>query len=243
MQLADLSVFLSPLLLFYECTDSEDAQHSRNLRHGTNIDDEAKSESTAPLSRTPQSLMYARSACNRTGVSQDLFPPHIDISTPCQIHGHSTPSLAKHFQDVQQTHRRVLIQGETLSEYHPYLEKTPLGDDLSCIVLFPIVTGDNLLRAIVVAGLNPRKQYDEDYKLFLQLLQGQITHGVASVRLIQEKLDRGTFAAALTARKNEELRSELEARTNQLQLSEQQFRNVLEKSPAAMSTLNPQYVL
>jgi hypothetical protein len=103
-------------------------------------------------------------------------------------------------------------------------------------VLLPILTGDDVLRAVVITGLNPRKRYDDDYKVFLDLFRSQVTHGVASIRLVQEELRRSQFFAALIKRKNEELQTLLDAKTTELRRTEARFRKVLEVNPAGICT-------
>lgn len=48
-------------------------------------------------------------------------------------------------------------------------------------------------------GTNPRRPYDEDYDLFVQLLGRQLATSVASVVLFEEEIRKGEKAAKMAA--------------------------------------------
>lgn len=102
------------------------------------------------------------------------------------------------------------------------------------------MTLDDNLRAVAIVGLNPRKAFDDDYQIFLDLFKAQVSHGVTSIRLINEEIRRSRFFAALIKRKNEELHTMLEARTVELRASELKFHKMAEISPAGIWTATPE---
>lgn len=101
-----------------------------------------------------------------------------------------------------------------------------------------ITTSDDTVRGICIVGLNPRKAYSEDYQVFLDLFQAQVNHGVTSIRLVGEELRRSRFFAALIKRKNDELHTVLDARTEELRSSQQKFVKMAEICPSGIWTVN-----
>ena len=148
----------------------------------------------------------------------------------------------KYFREVEETHREVIIGQEDMAELQPLLDKTALNDPIACLVIMPIMTVDDDLRAIAVIGTNPRKEYGDDYKVFLDLFRSQVSHGITSIRLVNEELRRSRFFAALIKRKNEELHQLLGARTDELKSSELKFVKMTEISPAGIWTATPRCV-
>ena len=148
----------------------------------------------------------------------------------------------KYFREVEETHREVVIGEEDMAELQPLLDRTVMDDLITVLVIMPIMTVDDDLRAIAVIGTNPRKAYGEDYKVFLDLFRSQVSHGITSIRLVNEELRRSRFFAALIKRKNEELHQLLGARTDELKSSELKFVKMTEISPAGIWTATPRCV-
>lgn len=184
---------------------------------------------------TPISTRFTRAAFHGAKESSKVFPPEIDSAAPPYAPS-APPSFAHHLKALQESHKTIILEGKALEEYLPYLDPTELGDELRCILLLPILTVDNILRAVAIVGLNPRKRFDHDYKVFTELFQVQVSHGVASIRLVHEEIRRSRFFAALIKRKNEELHQLLDLRTQELKASERRFLKMLEVSPAGICT-------
>lgn len=66
--------------------------------------------------------------------------------------------------------------------------------------------------------VNPRRPYDDDYNLFLQLLSRQLATSLASVVLFEEEIRRGQKAAKMAALDRIELSEQLAARTQEVSL-------------------------
>lgn len=68
------------------------------------------------------------------------------------------------------------------------------------VVVSPIhpTTGDSTL-GFLIMGTNPRRPYDEDYDLFVQLLGRQLATSMASVVLFEEEIRKGEKAAQMAA--------------------------------------------
>jgi PAS domain S-box-containing protein len=109
------------------------------------------------------------------------------------------------------------------------------GDPSRTVVICPIrpTTGESTLGFLVMCT-NPRRPYDEDYKLFAQLLGRQLATSIASVVLFEEEIRRGEQAAKLAAQDRIELSTQLAARTQEAAESELKFTRMAELAPVGM---------
>lgn len=106
-------------------------------------------------------------------------------------------------------------------------------------VVCPIhpTTGDSII-GFLVMGVNPRRPYDDDYNLFVQLLSRQLATSMASVVLFEEEIRRGQRAAKLAALDRIELSEQLAARTEEVKESETRFTRMAEFAPVGMFIAN-----
>ena len=109
------------------------------------------------------------------------------------------------------------------------------GDPSRTVVICPIrpTTGESTLGFLVMCT-NPRRPYDEDYSLFVQLLGRQLATSIASVVLFEEEIRRGEQAAKLAAQDRIELSTQLAARTQEAAESEMKFTRMAELVPVGM---------
>ena len=98
-------------------------------------------------------------------------------------------------------------------------------------------TGESIL-GFLVMGINPRRPYDDDYSLFVQLLSRQLATATASVVLFEEEIKRGQRAANLAAADRIELSEQLAARTQEAVESETKFTRMAEFAPVGMFIAN-----
>lgn len=202
-----------PLAVFYDCSfasdEAEDDSHrstnEASILQGTQThSDHGMPAGTPDLRGTAQALAseeaqrpkptlsFVRAAMAGAKDSSKVFPkeiaaPNEDDTEPA-IATH--PDFLKFFRQVQRTHKQVVLYKSDIAGFVDHLDKTSLGDQLSCLVIIPLLTSDDTLRAIAVVGLNPRKAYGDDYQVFLDLFQSQVSHGVTSIRLVNEELRR-----------------------------------------------------
>lgn len=110
------------------------------------------------------------------------------------------------------------------------------GDPCSTVVVFPVVptTTKEAVAGFVVLGTNPRRPYDDDYRLFVQLLSRQLATSLASVVLFEEEIRRGQRAARLAALDRQELSMQLIQRTREANESEYRFTRMAEFAPVGM---------
>ncbi|KAF2839264.1 hypothetical protein M501DRAFT_933958 [Patellaria atrata CBS 101060] len=142
------------------------------------------------------------------------------------------------FREVMKTDKPVMLDvssGDLPSKAIEGLEWRGFGDPCRAVVVCPIkpTTGENTL-GFLVLGINPRRPYDDDYSLFIQLLSRQLATSLASVVLFEEEIRRGQQAAKLAAQDRIELSEQLAARTQEARESETRFTRMAEFSPAGL---------
>lgn len=114
------------------------------------------------------------------------------------------------------------------------------GDPSRTLVILPVIpttTGESTI-GFIVLGVNPRRPYDDDYKLFIHLLSRQLATAMASVVLFEEEIKRGQRAARLAALDRQELSMQLYLRTQEAVESEYRFTRMAEFAPVGMFIAN-----
>lgn len=159
-------------------------------------------------------------------------PEQIDLKTGMEGFGPV-------FREVMKTDKPVVLEvgtGDLPSELMENLECRGFGDPCRAVVVCPIhpTTGDSSVLGFLVMGINPRRPYDDDYSLFIQLLSRQLATSLASVVLFEEEIRRGQKAAKLAAQDRIELSQQLAARTQEAKDSETRFTRMAEFSPAGL---------
>jgi PAS domain S-box-containing protein len=123
----------------------------------------------------------------------------------------------------------------SLSELISGLECIGFQEAYSSVVVCPIhpMSGESIL-GFLVMGVNPRRPYDDDYQLFIQLLSRQLATSMASVVLFEEEIRRGQRAVHLAALDRIELSKQLDLRTQKVAESETKFTKMAEFAPVGM---------
>ncbi|KAL1795040.1 hypothetical protein ACET3X_006856 [Alternaria dauci] len=142
------------------------------------------------------------------------------------------------FREVMKTDKPVVVSigsGDLPHAMMEGLDWRGFGDPCRDVVICPIhpTTGENIL-GFLVMGINPRRPYDDDYNLFVQLLSRQLATSLASVVLFEEEIRRGQRAARLAAEDRYNLSTQLAARTQEARESETRFTRMAELSPAGL---------
>ncbi|KAL1852359.1 hypothetical protein Daus18300_012254 [Diaporthe australafricana] len=113
------------------------------------------------------------------------------------------------------------------------------GDPSRTIVVFPVhpTTGESVV-GFVVMGVNPRRPYNDDYRLFINLMSRQLATSMASVVLFEEEIKRGQQAARLAALDRQQLSLQLRLRTQEAVESEYKFTRMAEFAPVGIFIAN-----
>ena len=146
--------------------------------------------------------------------------------------------LARAFREAIKGDRPTLLSVEdgTLdAKFLEGIEWRGFGDPCTAAVCCPVhLTGGESALGFFVMGVNPRRPYDDDYSLYVQLLSRQLATAMASVVLFEEEIARGERAAQLAARDRIELSEQLAARTQEAVESETKFTRMAELAPVGI---------
>ena len=158
-------------------------------------------------------------------------PALIDLKTGME-------GFAPYFRQAMSTHKPVVLREEDGTLDMRLLDDVQwrgFGDPSRVVVISPIhpTTGDSTL-GFLIMGTNPRRPYDEDYDLFVQLLGRQLATSMASVVLFEEEIRKGEKAAKMAAQDRIELSNQLAQRTQEAIESENKFTRMAELAPVGM---------
>ena len=146
--------------------------------------------------------------------------------------------FAKVFRETIKSDRPVFLSVEdgTLdARFLEGIEWRGFGDPCTAAVCCPVhLTGGESTLGFLVMGVNPRRPYDDDYSLYVQLLSRQLATAMASVVLFEEEIARGRRAARLAAQDRIELSEQLAARTQEAVESETKFTRMAEFAPVGI---------
>ncbi|KAM0333532.1 hypothetical protein ACHAQA_002197 [Verticillium albo-atrum] len=130
-------------------------------------------------------------------------PPDHPI-IPAQLRLSDTDDgLAPQIRRALQGRKPLLISEADGSLPHHLLEGLQwrgFGDPCDLAIVLPIrPTRDEEEMGVLVLGLNPRRPYDDAYKLYIQLLNQKLSMSLACTVLLQEEVRRGRNAAEQAA--------------------------------------------
>ncbi|CAL3973130.1 unnamed protein product [Diplocarpon coronariae] len=103
-------------------------------------------------------------------------------------------------------------------------------------VLLPIRTTGDTVFGFMILGLNPRKRFDGDYKVFVELLNRQLATSLASAVLFEEEMRRA-------ARDRSLLTKRLALQTHEALEVETRFRRMADLAPVGMFHIDTSGVL
>lgn len=102
------------------------------------------------------------------------------------------------------------------------------------VVFLPIrATTENVL-GFLIFGLNARRKYDDDYRLFIQLLSRQLATSMAAAVLVEDEIQRGRMAAEHAYQDRNRLSRKLEIQAHEASEIESRFRRMADLAPVGM---------
>ena len=208
----------TPFVLIYSVSDDPDSDASSIQSHN--------------VSNTKQCLLEGK-----LGVPDGhrVAAQHLDLKA-------GTEFFARAFREAMKSDRPTLLRVEdgTLDpELLEGMDWRGFGDPCQAAVICPIhLTGGDSILGFLVMGINPRRPYDDDYSLFVQLLSRQLATSMAAVVLFEEEIARGRRAARLAALDRIELSEQLAARTQEAVESETRFTRMAELAPVGIFIAN-----
>ena len=157
--------------------------------------------------------------------------PYVDFKS-------GTDYFSQVFREAMKTDQPILLSvadGTLDADLLEGIEWRGFGDECTSAVCCPVhLTGGDSTLGFLVMGVNPRRPYDDDYSLYVQLLSRQLATAMASVVLIEEEIARGKRAAQLAAQDRIELSEQLAARTQEAVESETKFTRMAEFAPVGI---------
>lgn len=191
-------------------------------------DSDLSSMHSGSLAQTPQCILEG---------TLGVPPDHRTVISPLDLKA-SDESFAPYLRESMRYNKTILLtteDGSLSSDLIEGLEWRGFGDPCRAAVVCPIhpTTGEAIL-GFLVMGINPRRPYDDDYSLFIQLLGRQLATSMASVVLFEEEIRRGQRAAQLAALDRQELSKQLDLRTREAVESETRFTRMAEFAPVGM---------
>ena len=229
----DVKGFWDEVLAALECNEFDTPFVLLYSLHGELQDSDDSSINSASLTASRQ--CYLEGALG-VPIGHSAAPESVDLQ-------HSE-GFVPVFREVMKTNKPTVLdvtQGELPGHLLEGLEVRGFGDPLRSVVVCPIhpTTGESTL-GFLVMGINPRRPFDEDYGLFVQLLSRQLATSLASVVLFEEEIRRGQKAAKMAALDRIELSEQLAARTQEAIESETKFTRMAEFAPVGMFIANSQ---
>ena len=126
-------------------------------------------------------------------------------------------------------------EGTLNPEYLKNIQWRGFGVPSTTAVCCPIqLKGKGQVVGFLFMGLNPRRPYDDDYSLYVQLLNRQINTAMASVVLFEEEIAQRQKAARLAAIEQIELSNLLRETVEQANENEFKFTRLSELNPSGM---------
>ncbi|KAI1752662.1 histidine kinase [Xylaria castorea] len=181
-----------------------------------------------------------------------MNPPHLNLEASLGVPQHhpclvgsldlktSNEGFAPYMRESMSNHGRPIIlsaeQGTLPEGLMDGFDWRGGREPCRSIVIFPVhpTTGSENVVGFIVMGINPRRPYDEDYQLFVNLLSRQLATSLASVVLFEEEIRRGQRAAQMALRDRQELTEQLHIRTREVEESELKFTRMAEFAPVGM---------
>jgi len=199
---------------------------------GDEFDSELSSMHSGSLSAAPRCVLEGT-----LGVPRN----HRAAISPLDLKN-SDDGFAPYLRESMKTDRPILLtteQGTLSYDLIEGMEWRGFGDPCRAVVVCPIhpTTGESILGFLVI-GVNPRRPYDDDYSLFIQLLSRQLATSMASAMLFEEEIRRGQRAAQLAALDRQQLSEQLHLRTQEAEESETRFTRMAEFAPVGMFIAN-----
>lgn len=166
------------------------------------------------------------------------IPPGHPAAAPQVDLRNGTDYFAQVFREAIKGDRPILLStddGTLDADLLEGIELRGFGDPCTAAVCCPVhLTGDDATLGFLVMGVNPRRPYDDDYSLYVQLLSRQLATAMASVILFEEEIARGRRAARLAAQDRIELSEQLAMRTQEAVESETKFTRMAEFAPVGI---------
>lgn len=166
--------------------------------------------------------------------------PEHHPAAPLKIDLASHDGLAPMFRNAVQAREPTLLRtsDQSLPALFAYeINFRGFGIPSKEALVIPIRSADRQTTvAILLIGLNPRREYDRDYRTFVAMLSRQLETSLASILRLEDEAKSNRTAAEIAALQQERLTQELALQTSRL-------RRMTELSPLGMFLISPDGML
>ncbi|KAI9648389.1 hypothetical protein NHQ30_003022 [Ciborinia camelliae] len=204
------------------------------------VNEDVDSDMSSQRSLNSGSLSQAAPFCVLEGTIGVPFD-HRSATTPLDLH-FSEDGFAPYLRECMKLDRPVLLtteEGTLPTELIEGINCVGFGDPCRAAVTIPLhATTKESILGFLVMGVNPRRPYDDDYSLFVELTSRQLTTSMASVVLYEEEIRRGQKAARIAAQDRQQLSELVNLRTQEAVESESRFTRMAEMAPVGMFIAN-----
>ncbi|KAF1992524.1 hypothetical protein K402DRAFT_443239 [Aulographum hederae CBS 113979] len=112
------------------------------------------------------------------------------------------------------------------------------GEPCKQAIVLPIMpTASGNVKTVLILGLNTRRPLDDDYQMFLNMLNGLLTTSLASVTLLEDEMRRGRAAQARATIVQDRLGDDLLVSQKQTELSQKRFERFADRADVAFFAL------
>ena len=144
-------------------------------------------------------------------MGHEFFPETLDLNSLSQT------GFEGYLQQLLRGENGIVEDEPVLSAF----ERRAWGDKIRRAIVVPIRPSTTRPpQGVLFLVLSPRRPYDENYALFIELLTRQVATSLANVQLVEEEIRRARDVAEDDQRKGEELECALALRTQELRASE-----------------------
>lgn len=157
---------------------------------------------------------------------------------------HATDGFAPNFRQATKQLGGMLVETveydfskelATMNGTHTPPNPRGFGDVCKRAIICPLrPTNDDNVIGFLVMGVNPRRPYDADYKIFIELMTRQLATSLASIVLYEEETRRGRSAAAQAELEQAQLSEELQLRTQEIKATEHRFTRLTQLAPVGI---------
>jgi PAS domain-containing protein len=161
--------------------------------------------------------------------------PNSDVNVPKNIRqGPEMDAFLSDFDKLLHSESPTILSRNDGSM--PYRLATALGDTLSSATaaFLPIRSTCTNIAGFLIIGLVSQESYDNDYRLFVQLLSRQLATSMAAAVLIEDEVQRGRTAAEQAVRDRDRLSEALEVQAREAVELDIRFRRMADLAPVGM---------
>ena len=203
--------------------------------------DEEASDTVRPSSSGSRRLVNSVKRCTFEG-STGVPKGHPAIAHSLDLL-HGSDGFIPYFRAAAATGKPIALHvddGTLPADLLQGITCAPFGDLCRGVVVCPIkpTTETEDIGGFLVLGLHPRRPYDQDYQVFIELLVKSFATSMASVTLLEAEVQKGVRAAEQAALDQAKLQEELAVKVKHAERLEMQFTHFADSAPIGINIMS-----